>query len=94
MEMIFVYLIFYKIRPLTDAEKEKARLNWEEFKKQLPEGVTLVGEYAHVWGTEYNGLIIVEASSHDAYHRFWHRFRETTRWYVPETKTYIAEKEE
>jgi hypothetical protein len=56
--------------------------------------VEIVAEYAHIWGTTYNGMITVESRDLSAFHDFWHRFRETTRWYVPETRTYIAQKEE
>ena len=54
----------------------------------------IVAEYAHVWGTTYNGMILVESRDLSAFHDFWHRFREATRWYVPQTMTYIAQKED
>jgi len=92
--MIFAFLIFYRVRPLTEADKKKARIEWERFKKKLSKDVAIVGEYAHIWGTTYNGMIIVESRELSAFHDFWHQFRETTRWYVPESKTYIAQKEE
>ncbi|OLE74156.1 hypothetical protein AUG19_09530 [archaeon 13_1_20CM_2_54_9] len=92
--MIFAFMIFYRVRPLTEADKKKARTEWERFKKKLSKEVVIVGEYAHIWGTTYNGMIIIESRDLSAFHDFWHMFRETTRWYVPETKTYIAQREE
>lgn len=93
-DLIFAFLIFYRVRPLTEADKKKAATGWEAFKKKLSKDVAIVSEYAHIWGTTYNGMILVESRDLSAFHDFWHRFRETTRWYVPETKTYIAQKEE
>jgi len=87
--MIFAFLIFYRVRPLTEADKRKAKLEWERFKKKLSKDVAIVSEYAHIWGTSYNGMIIVESRDLSAFHDFWHRFREATRWYVPESRTYI-----
>jgi len=92
--LIFAFLIFYRVRPLTEADKKKATAGWEQFKKNLSKEVEIVAEYAHIWGTTYNGMITVESRDLSAFHDFWHRFRETTRWYVPETRTYIAQKEQ
>lgn len=94
LRLIFAFLIFYRVRPLTEADKKKAKSDWEGFKKQIPKDVQIVGEYAHVWGTTYNGMILIESRDMTTFHDFWHRFRDTTRWYVPETKTYIAQREE
>src|SRR5438132_12529950 len=90
----FAFLIFHRVRALTEADKKKATAGWEQFKKNLSKDVELVAEYAHIWGTTYNGMITVESPDLSAFHDFWHRFRETTRWYVPETRTYIAQKEQ
>src|SRR5438034_3076117 len=92
--LIVAFLIFYRVRPLTEADKKKATAGWEQFKKNLSKDVEIVAEYAHIWGTTYNGMITVESRDLSAFHDFWHRFRETTRWYVPETRTYIAQKEQ
>jgi hypothetical protein len=94
ISVIFAFLIFYRVRPLTEADKKKATAGWEQFKKNLSKDVEIVAEYAHIWGTTYNGMITVESRDLSAFHDFWHRFRETTRWYVPETRTYIAQKEQ
>src|SRR2546427_11350234 len=91
---VYAFLIFYRVRPLSDADKKKATVEWDQFKKKLSKGIAIVGEYAHIWGTTYNGMIVGETRDLTAFHDFWHRFREQTRWYVPETSTYIAQKEE
>jgi len=90
--MTFAFLIFYKVRPLLEAEKEKARKQWEKFKKRLPKTIRLLSEYDHVWGSIYNGFLLIEAPDFATFHEFWHNFREETRWYVPETQTFIAHK--
>ena len=92
--MIFAFLIFYRVRPLSEADKKKATADWARFKKTLSKELAIVAEYAHIWGTTYNGMILVESRDLSTFHDFWHRFREATRWYVPETRTYIAQKEE
>ena len=92
--MIFAFLIFYRVRPLSEADKKKATADWTRFKKSLGKDLAIVAEYAHIWGTTYNGMILIESRDLSTFHDFWHRFRETTRWYVPETRTYIAQKEE
>ena len=92
--LIFAFLIFYRVRPLTESDKKKAKAEWARFKKSIGKDVAIVGEYAHIWGTTYNGMILIESRDLSSFHDFWHRFRETTRWYVPETKTFIAQREE
>ena len=91
---VYAFLIFYRVRPLSDSDKKKATMEWDQFKKKISKDIAIVGEYAHIWGTTYNGMIVVESRDLTAFHDFWHRFREQTRWYVPETRTYIAQKEE
>ena len=79
---------------MSEADKKKATSDWARFKKTLSKELAIVAEYAHIWGTTYNGMILVESRDLSTFHDFWHRFREATRWYVPETRTYIAQKEE
>ncbi len=86
----YVFLIFYKLKQLTDEEEERARREWEDIMEEWPPEVRLIGVYDHAWGTDYNGLIIMESESMDAFTRFWKWFRDKIRWYVPETKTVIA----
>src|SRR6266704_693655 len=83
-----------QLKPLSEADKKKATADWARFKKTLSKELAIVAEYAHIWGTTYNGMILVESRDLSTFHDFWHRFREATRWYVPETRTYIAQKEE
>ncbi len=73
--MIFAFLIFYRVRPLTEADKKKATAGWEQFKKNLSKDVEIVAEYAHIWGTTYNGMITVESRDLSAFHDFCDNFR-------------------
>src|SRR5213080_3424659 len=61
VSLIFAFLILFRVRPLTEADKKKAATGWEEFKKKMPKDVAIVSEYAHIWGTTYNGMILVES---------------------------------
>jgi len=92
--MTFAFLVFYKVRPLVESDAEKARKQWEEFKRELPKEVRIVGEYDHLWGSVYNGFLLIEAPDLATFHKFWHELRKETRWYIPETQTFIAHKRE
>ncbi len=87
-------VILYKLKtPMSEEEVKKAKEEWEKFKNSLGGGVRIIGEYAHAWGTHYNGFILLEASNFDAFQSFWKKFRDTTRWYAIETHTIFGEKE-
>ncbi|MCS7102903.1 MAG: hypothetical protein NZ992_03360 [Candidatus Korarchaeum sp.] len=88
----YIYLILYKLKELSREEEEKARMQWEDMMKEWPPEVRLIGVYDHAWGTEYNGVMILESDSMDSFTKFWKWFRDKVRWYVPETKTIIATK--
>lgn len=88
----YIYLVLYKLRELSREEEEKARMQWEDMMREWPLEVRLIGVYDHAWGTEYNGVMILESDSMDSFTRFWKWFRDKVRWYVPETKTIIATK--
>jgi hypothetical protein len=87
-------VILYKLKtPMSKEEVKKAREEWNKFKKSMTKDVKLIGEYAHAWGTSYNGFMIMEAKSFDAFQKFWEKFRNVTRWYAIETHTIFGEKE-
>ncbi|MBC7080876.1 MAG: hypothetical protein H5T44_01290 [Thermoplasmatales archaeon] len=87
-------VILYKLKtPMSKAEVKKAKEEWEKFKKSIKKDVKLIGEYAHAWGTSYNGFMLMEAKSFDAFQKFWGEFRDVTRWYAIETHTIFGEKE-
>lgn len=88
----YIYLVFYKLKELSRDEENRARLQWEEIMRDWPPEVRLIGVYDHAWGTEYNGVMVLESESMDSFARFWKWFRDQVRWYVPETKTVIAMK--
>lgn len=88
----YIYIVLYKLKELSRDEEERARMQWEDLMREWPPEVRLIGVYDHAWGTEYNGVMILESDSMDSFTRFWKWFRDKVRWYVPETKTIIATK--
>ena len=90
--MVWGAVIFFKYRTMTDAEVNKARKEWEDFKKALPRGVKIIAEYDHAHGTDWNGFLLVEARTMDAFQEFWESFRDLTRWYVDRTHAIIGVK--
>jgi len=90
--LTWAFLVFYRLCEMSKEDAEKARKSWEKFKKTWPSGIRLVGEYTHAWGTEYNGLFLIESDSSDEFLNWWPTFKDQVRWYVSETKTVIAQK--
>jgi len=71
-------------------EATKAKIEWKEFRSDLPSGIELIGEYDHAWGTEYNGFLIFESESSDTFLDWWSGFKDKVRWYVEQTHTIAA----
>ncbi len=90
--MTLAFLVFYKIRALSNQEKEDAKREWEEFKAKLPADIQIIGEYEHAWGSVYNGVFILETDNMSSFLNWWPKFRDLTRWYVTETKTITCTK--
>lgn len=88
----YIYFVMYKLKELSREEEERARMQWEEMMREWPPEVRLIGVYDHAWGTEYNGIMVLESDSMDSFAKFWKWFRDRVRWYVPETKTIMATK--
>jgi hypothetical protein len=88
----YIYFVLYKLKELNPEEEERARNEWEKITEEWPPEVRLIGVYDHAWGTEYNGIMVLESESMDSFTRFWKWFRDKVRWYVPETRTIIAMK--
>ena len=84
------FLVFYKFRAMTYDEKEKSKNEWNQLKNTLPQGIELIGEYGHAWGTEYNGFLLFQAESSDSFFDWWSDFKDSIRWYVDKTHTIIA----
>ena len=84
------FLVFYKFRSMTRDEKEKSKNEWNELKNTLPQGIELIGEYGHAWGTEYNGFLLFQAETSDSFFDWWSKFKDSIRWYVDKTHTIIA----
>ena len=84
------FLVFYKFRGMTHDEKEKSKNEWNQLKNTLPQGIELIGEYGHAWGTEYNGFLLFQAESSDSFFDWWSNFKDSIRWYVDKTHTIMA----
>lgn len=84
------FLVFYKFRAMTHDEKEKSKNEWNQLKNTLPQGIELIGEYVHAWGTEYNGFLLFQAETSDSFFDWWSDFKDSIRWYVDKTHTIIA----
>jgi hypothetical protein len=85
-----IFLVFYKFRAMTREEKKKSKDEWNELKNTLPQGIELIGEYGHAWGTEYNGFLLFQAETSDSFFDWWSGFKDSIRWYVDRTHTIIA----
>lgn len=84
------FLVFYKFRAMTSEEKKKSTGEWNQLKNTLPQGIELIGEYVHAWGTEYNGFLLFQAETSDSFFDWWSDFKDSIRWYVDKTHTIIA----
>ncbi|UCE09511.1 MAG: hypothetical protein JSW61_11145 [Candidatus Thorarchaeota archaeon] len=93
--MTYAFCVFYRLRLLTQEEKDKARETWDTFSSQeWPEDLTLVGDYSYAWGTEWNGFLLIETPNPESFFSFWPKFRDRNRWYVENTRTIIGKKRE
>jgi hypothetical protein len=86
----YVYIVFYKLKYMTEEEEEKARKQWTEIIEKWPAKVRLLGVFDHAWGTNYNGFLMLESDSMDAFAEFWKWFRDQIRWYITDTYTIIS----
>jgi hypothetical protein len=75
---------------MTGEEQKKSNDEWNELKNTLPQGIELIGEYVHAWGTEYNGFLLFQAETSDSFFDWWLGFKDSIRWYVDRTHTIIA----
>ncbi len=90
--MTITAIIYFKFRLLTSEEEERTKQDWENTKKQIPEGTKIISINDHAWGTEYNGFLVVESESFEKFLIFWKWFKDKVRWYVQDTKTVIGRK--
>ncbi|MCS6767169.1 MAG: DUF3303 family protein [Candidatus Nitrosocaldus sp.] len=90
--MATAFLVLYQFKSMSNDEASKASREWNELKRSIPEGVRLVGEYVHAWGTEYNGFLIFESDDADKFLDWWPSFKDKIRWYVTKTHTIVARK--
>ena len=88
--MVATMLVFYRFKSMSQEEKEKANKEWRNLKDGLPQGIELIGEYDHAWGTEYNGFLLFETETSDMFFDWWANFKDKVRWYVDQTHTIAA----
>ena len=88
--MAATFLVFYRFKTMSPEETKKANEQWKDIKKSLPQGIELIGEYNHAWGTEYNGFLLFEAESSDDFMDWLSKFKDGIRWYVDRTHTITA----
>lgn len=86
------FLVFYRFKSMNKEEAVKARTEWRELRNGLPDGIELIGEYDHAWGTEYNGFLLIESESSDKFLDWWSGFKDKVRWYVEQTHTIGSKK--
>ena len=75
---------------MSSEERNRANNEWNKLKNTLPQGIELIGEYNHAWGTEYNGFLMFQSETSDSFFEWWKGFKDTIRWYVDKTHTIIA----
>ena len=85
-----VFLVFYRLKRLSEEEEKKARREWEAILDKWPSKIRLMGVFDHAWGTRWNGFIMLECEDMREYISFWKWFRDEVRWYMPETETIIG----
>lgn len=81
------FLVFYRFKSMNKEEAAKARTEWRELRNGLPDGIELIDEYDHAWGT---GFLLIESESSDAFLDWWSGFKDKVRWYVEQTRTIAA----
>ncbi len=73
-----------------DNEAAKAKSEWNDLRNNLPAGIEVAGEYNQAWGTEYNGFLLFESETSDAFLDWWSKFKDNIRWYIEQTHTIAA----
>jgi hypothetical protein len=84
------FLVFYRFKSMNTDEAAKAKSEWNDLRNNLPPGIELAGEYNHAWGTEYNGFLLFESESSDAFLDWWSKFKDNIRWHIEQTHTIAA----
>ncbi len=90
--MTITAVIYFKFRLLTEEEEERTKEDWEQTKREIPEGTKIISINDHAWGTDYNGFLVVESEDFNKFLKFWKWFKDRVRWYVEDTKAIIGTK--
>ena len=93
--MTYAFIVFYHLKPMTEEESLKAREFWIEFSQtDWPSELAIIGDYSYAWGSEWNGFLLIESENPEMFFDFWPKFRDKTRWYIDNTRTIIARKQD
>lgn len=84
------FLVFYRFKSTNKEESANAKTEWRELRNGLLSGIELIGEYDHAWRTKYNGFLLIELESSDAFLDWWSGFKDKVRWKVEQTHTIAA----
>lgn len=52
--MVYTIIVFYRFKELSRSQEDKAREEWSELKSKLPEGVNIVSNNRHAFGSNWN----------------------------------------
>jgi hypothetical protein len=90
-QVSYAFVVFYRFKVMSSEEAKKAKEFWINFSKnEWPEDITLVGDYRHAWGTDWNGFLFLETTNPEKFFAIWPRIRDKTRWFVENTRTIIG----
>jgi len=87
----FVYLSFYRLKTMSDDEKKDWFRRWAEIRGKLPQGIRIVTEAGHAFGTEYTGFTVYEGPI-DKFEELMSILRRQTGDVVEKTRTIIGTK--
>ena len=85
----YVYLIFYRLKNLSDEEKREWFKSWGDIRRHLPEGIRLTTEATSAFGTEYTGFAVYEGPL-EKYEELVEMLEEHSAGYVIRARTIIG----
>ncbi|MFX1271610.1 MAG: hypothetical protein ACFFAX_07985 [Promethearchaeota archaeon] len=87
----FVFLSFYRLKTMSDEEKTDWFRRWADIRSKLPQGIKIVTEAGHAFGTEYTGFTVYEGPI-NKFEELMSILRRHTADVVEKTKTIIGTK--
>lgn len=85
----FIYLIFYRLKTLTDEEKHQWFQLWHKIRDNLPHGIKIVIEATTAFGTEYNGFTVYDGPL-DKFEELVETLQEYSGSFIEKTLTIIG----